>query len=231
MKHVLVTGASHGIGKAITERLLSMDYEVHGIGRSFDEDQLHAEHFHAIVFDLLDTAGIPALVKTLPDMDVLVNNAGIAYYGLHEAMNEKKVMEMTTLDLAVPMILSRQLLPSLKKSKGTIINIASVTAEGPAPHAAAYGACKAGLLSFAKSLAAEVRKYDVRVTAILPDLTESELYLNADFIPGTGEMEHLDPEDTADAVEYVLSRPEHVWIEQLTVRPMHNRIEKKQQDH
>lgn len=231
MKHVLVTGASHGIGKAITERLLSMDYEVYGIGRSFDEDQLHAMHFHAIVFDLLDTAGIPALVKTLPDMDVLVNNAGIAYYGLHEAMNEKKVMEMTTLDLAVPMILSRQLLPSLKKSKGTIINIASVTAEGPAPHAAAYGACKAGLLNFTKSLAAEVRKYDVRVTAILPDLTESELYRNADFMPGTGEMEHLDPEDTADAVEYVLSRPEHVWIEQLTVRPMHNRIEKKQQDH
>ena len=231
MKQALVTGASHGIGKAITERLLSMDYEVYGIGRSFEDDLLHADHFHAIVCDLLDTECIPALVKSLPDMDVLVNNAGCAYYGLHETMNEKKILEMTTLDLAVPMILAREMLSSLKKNKGTIINIASVTAEGPAPHAAVYGACKAGLLSFTKSLAAEVRKYDVRVTAILPDLTASELYRNADFIPGTGEMEHLDPKDTADAVEYILSRPEHVWIEQLTVRPMHNRIGKKQQDH
>lgn len=227
MKNALVSGASHGIGKAVSLRLVSMGYEVYGIGRSFSSDMLKKKGFHAVSCDLRDTAGLHRLVKSLPEIHVLINNAGAAYYGLHETMNEEKIMEMVQTDLAVPMILSSLLIRTLKENHGTIINIASVTAEGPAPHAAAYGAAKAGLLSFSKSLAAEVRKYGVKVTAVLPDLTESDLYRNADFEPGKKEGEHLDAEDTAAAVEYILTQPTHVWIEQLNLRPQFNRIEKK----
>lgn len=89
---------------------------------------------------------------------LLVNNAGSAYYGLHEELSPKKIQEMVRTDLEVPMILSQQLLRGFKKNKGCIVNIASVTAQQSNPHGCAYGAVKAGLASFSRSLFDEARK-------------------------------------------------------------------------
>lgn len=99
---------------------------------------------------------------------VLVNNAGAAYYGLHEELNPKKIQEMVRVNLEAPLILTQQLLRTLKKNGGYIINISSVTAKQPSPHGCAYAATKAGLASFSSSLFVEARKYGVKVTGGLP---------------------------------------------------------------
>ena len=229
MKKAIVTGASSGIGQCIARRLTKMGYEVWGFGRIFDGE----EPFHVVACDLLDmqkTLAAVAEINRQHDLYLLVNCAGCGYYGLHEELSPDKIAEMTRLNLELPMILSQQLLRTLMATRGTIINNASVTAVQSSPHGAAYGATKAGLLSFSRSLFDEARKYGVRVTAILPDMTDTDLYRNADFQACTDPGCSLSPGDVASAVEYILSQSDGVTVPELHLRPQKHRIARKGQN-
>ena len=277
-KVALVTGASSGIGRAISARLLALGYEVYGIGRQFPAELPEASvnatdlsagtrpqarltpeaeaaawtptnpsaseiaaaagspaDFHPIVCDLLDTKKLQSVVASLQKewkqekrtLTLLVNNAGTAYYGLHEELRPEGISEMVRVNLEVPMLLTQQLLRTLKQNHGTIINISSVTAIGSNPHGVAYGATKAGLLSFSRSLFDEARKYGVRVTAILPDMTDTELYRHADFTTDPAMDAHLEAEDVADAVEYALTTRAGTCVPEIILRPQLHRIRKK----
>lgn len=233
----IVTGASSGIGAAISARLCKMGYEVFGIGRSFGgsfaeqfPDVADNPLFHAVVCDLLDTEKMLKLVRGIvaeAGVTLLVNNAGSAYYGLHEELSPKKIQEMVRTDLEVPMILSQQLLRGFKKNKGCIVNIASVTAQQSNPHGCAYGAVKAGLASFSCSLFDEARKYGVRVATVSPDMTKTELYRNADFTVGEETESYLLPQDVAEAVAYIVGQREGVAVSEVTLRPQYHRIRRK----
>ena len=229
----IVTGASSGIGCAVSEKLCALGYDVFGIGRRFDskvETEQNVGVFHPIICDLTDTDKLCAIVKQITSehtVKILVNNAGAAYYGLHEELNPKKIQEMVRVNLEVPLILTQQLLRTLKKNNGYIINISSVTAKQPSPHGCAYAATKAGLAAFSASLFEEARKYGVKVTAIYPDMTETNLYRNADFTVGEEKASYLTPEEVAEAVEYVLKQREGIVIPELVLRPQLYRIRKK----
>ena len=155
----IVTGASSGIGREISRVLVEMGYEVYGFGREFPEEEVY---FHPIVCDLLNTPELERQIKEIRrrnDVSLLVNNAGVGYYGLHEELNVQKIQKLVRTNLEVPMVLTNLLLRDLKKYSGTVINISSVTAQLSNPHGCAYGATKAGLSSFSRSLFDEVRKY------------------------------------------------------------------------
>ena len=231
-KTAILTGASSGIGKAISEVLLDMDYEVFGIGRDFSEAEELVLHpsFHRVELDLLNTSEVEKTIREMSKgrgIDLLVNCAGVGFYGLHEELKVKDISAMVRTNLEVPLLLTNLLLRKLKESKGTILNIASVTAQQSNPHGAAYGATKAGLLSFSKSLFDEARKYGVKVTTILPDMTDTNLYRNADFESSKEENARLLPADISDAVKYILQADPHMTITEFTVRPQLHRIEKK----
>ena len=186
--------------------------------------------FHPIVCDVLDTDRMCACVKEIAlkhPVHVLVNNAGVGYYGLHEELSPAKIRELVRTNLEAPMILTQQLLRHFKKHTGVIINISSVTANGSNPHGCAYGATKAGLASFSRSLFDEARKYGVKVVTISPDMTQTNLYRNADFREGEEEASYLLPEEVADAVAFVLSQREGMVVTDITLRPQLHRIRKK----
>ncbi len=229
----IVTGASSGIGKAICQALSDMDYEIYGIGRDFSDAQelISNPSFHKVELDLLKTNELEQEIRSISKgktINLLVNCAGVGYYGLHEELSTKSISEMVRTNLEVPLLLSNLLLRKLKESHGMILNIASVTASQSNPHGAAYGATKAGLQSFARSLWDEARKYGVKVTTILPDMTDTNLYRNADFEASKEENARLLPQDIADAVKYILQADPHMTITEFTVRPQLHRIEKKQ---
>ena len=227
----IVTGASSGIGLEISKVLCRLGYEVFGIGRNFDKDkELTAESFHPILCNLLDTEKLCETIKEISSdhhMTMLVNNAGTAYYGLHEELNPKKIQQMVRTNLEVPMILTCQLLRELKKNKGYVINISSVTAGSSNPHGCAYGATKAGLSSFSRSLFDEARKYGVKVVTISPDMTQTNLYRNANFKESDDIQSYLTPQEVAKAVEYVLSQRDGLVISDITLKPQIHRIGKK----
>ncbi len=238
-KIAIVTGASSGIGEAISKALCEKGYEVYGFGRAFREDSVLFQEefirkskgsFCEIVCDLLKTEELLSHIKEIKgkgDVEVLVNNAGVGYYGLHEELNSKKIQTMLRTNLEVPMILANALLRDLKKNKGIIINISSVTATQSNPHGCAYGATKAGLTSFSHSLFDEARKYGVRVVNIQPDMAKTNLYRDADFQEGEEEESYLLPEEVADAVGFVLDRRQAVVVTDLSIRPQIHRIRRK----
>lgn len=224
----IITGASSGIGRAIAKKMCEAGYEVYGFGRNFDQNP--REHFHPIVIDLQDTAKVESVIKEIMskgNLTVLVNNAGVGYYGLHEELSAKKIQEMVRVNLEVPMILAALTLRELKKNAGFIINIASVTADKSNPHGCAYGATKAGLNSFSHSLFDEARKYGVKSVVIKPDMTATKLYRNADFEAEDDVMCSLQPDEVAEAVWMVLNAREGLVFSEISIKPQYHRIHRK----
>ena len=230
----IVTGASSGIGYAVGEKLSALGYEVFGFGRDFGKAEWKVEdNIHPIVCDVLDTEKLCACVKQIAAQHrirILVNNAGVGYYGLHEELNPDKIKKMVRTNLEVPMILTQQLLRHLKENAGYVINISSVTAGQSNPHGCAYGATKAGLSSFSHSLFDETRKYGVKVVTISPDMTQTNLYRNADFREGDEKESYLLPEDVAGAVEWILNQRESVIVTDITLKPQIHRIKRKRSE-
>ena len=233
-KNALVTGATSGIGLAIARKLLEEGWQVWGMGRDTGKlPEIVAQNnaFHPVKADFMEgdswLKAARRLIREI-DFDLIVNNAGTAYYGLHEELTPEQLSELTQTNLTVPMILTGLVLPLFKRRKGTIIFIASETVRASAnPHGAAYGATKAGLLSFANSIFAEGRKCGLRVTVIAPDMTRTDLYRHADFEAEPDFGASLSPDEVAEAVFYVLTRPEGVVIPELAISPQKHRIRKK----
>lgn len=225
--NALVTGASSGIGKDIAKLLISRGYEVYGIGRNFTEE---IPGLNKIVLDLSDTNEMVSVIRELSKkhkFSLLVNSAGSAYYGIHETLTPEMISEMCRVDLEAPMIISNILLPSLRETQGTIINISSVTADRINTHGAGYGALKAGLQSFGKSLFEEYRKHKIKVVTIKPDMTITNLYRNADFEASGDIGASLNVSDVSNAVEFILNQSEYSVPTEITLEPQFRRIEKK----
>lgn len=230
MKAAIVTGASSGIGLCISRLLLEKQYKVYGIGRDFSKTDLEKNQFIKITCDLTNTGKLESFIKEIRKKDeihILVNNAGLAYFGPHEELNPKKIHEMVAVNLEAPLVLSQLLLRDLKKNQGYIFNISSVTAKKSSPHGCAYGATKAGLTSFSESLFDEVRKYGVKVITIHPDMTKTNLYRNANFHEGPSEDTYLLPEEVAQVIDMVLNQREGVVISDISLKPQKHQIQRK----
>ena len=183
-----------------------------------------------MVCDLCDTQKLSGIVKKINethDITLLINNAGVGYYGLHEELSPQKISQMVRTNLEAPMIISGLLLRDLKNNSGIIVNISSVTAEKTNPHGCAYGATKAGLTSFSHSLFDEARKYGIRVVNIEPDMTATNLYRNADFTADDELAARLLPEEVADAVWYAINQRDGLVVTDLVVKPQLHRIKRK----
>lgn len=230
MKAAIVTGASSGIGMEISKVLINHNYKVYGFGRDFSCCFIESDLFVPLTFNLLKTSELSNQIREIQQKDeisLLVNNAGVGYFGPHEELNPSKIHEMVTVNLEIPLTLTQLLLRDLKKCAGYVINISSVTAEKSNTHGCAYGATKAGLSSFSRSLFDEVRKYGVKVITIQPDMTKSNFYRNAGFMEGDTDDTYLLPEDIGAAVDQILKQREGILLSEITILPQRHKIRKK----
>lgn len=232
MKTVLLTGASSGIGLATGLRLAKEEYEIYGIGRTFDESIAYPANFHRFSCDITNTSDLKKTLGEIrsrmqqPAPDILIHSAGIGLYGLQETLSAADLQTLIRTNLEAPILITTEFLSFMKQRKGGhIIFLSSVTAKKSNTYGCAYGATKAGLLSFANSLFDEARKNGIKVTTLLPDMTQTNLYRNADFT--ADEAACLFPEDIADTVSYVLSCGNHLNVTELTIQPQLHRIRKK----
>lgn len=242
-KTVLITGVSSGIGKCLLYTLQKEVCHVHGIVKNIERkeylwnelsavlspDQLQKVTLH--VCDLRDASEIEQLAHTLHkehiSPDILILNAGVGFYGPHEELSVKAITELTAVNFTAPLLLTNLFLRDLKKNKGHLLCISSVTAaKTNNTHGCAYGATKAGLSSFAKSLFEEVRKYDVRVTVLAPDMTQTDLYRNASFRATEENDAALTPEEVAEYALFALTAREGLNLTELTMQPQHHRLER-----
>ena len=156
----LVTGGETGIGKAIGEALGREGYEVRTASRRSG-------------CDLTDRAAIAALIASLPRLDVLVNNAGIAESAPLARTTDESWDRHLAINVTAPFLLCRAALPLLTAApRPCIVNVASTAGSEPAPYIAAYAASKQALLGLTRVLAAEL---EIRVGAVCPGFVDTPL--------------------------------------------------------
>ncbi|MCF6309514.1 MAG: SDR family NAD(P)-dependent oxidoreductase [Sulfurimonas sp.] len=229
MKKVIVTGASSGIGKEITIRLLRLGYAVIGISRNIKYEDFHNDNFTPLQADLSNEKSTLATCKTIAKEDIymLINSAGFGRFEPHEELSTKIITEMVYLNLTAPMLLTNVLLRNLKQNNGYLININSIEALKTSKFAGVYSATKAGLKAFGDSLFEETRKSGLSITNINPDMTESCFYDELRFDVSTKEDEKLLCTDIADAVEHILSMRKGAVVSEYTIRSLKFGISKK----
>ncbi len=231
IRTALVTGASSGIGLAITNALLADGYIVYGIGRTFPEHMEKVPNFHPLEIDLRKTEQLTKIIWDLTSettFSLLVNAAGVAYYGPHESLTTPSIHNMVAVNVEAPLLLTNLLLRGLKATSGTILNVSSVTAKHTSnTHGCAYGATKAALSSFSASLFEECRKYGVRVITLHPDMTDTALYRNADFMPRKDADFCLEAAEIAAFAMEALHARNGLVVTDITVRPQRNAIQRK----
>ena len=185
-KRALVTGATGGIGEAITIALLNAGAEVVVTGTRVEklaemESKLGSQgKIVPIPCNLGNPKDITGLVSQVSSLDggidILVNNAGITRDGLLLRMDEQDWQAVLDINLKAVMLITKGLLRNmLKKRWGRIINITSVVGSTGNPGQANYAAAKAGLLGFSKSLAQEVANRGITVNCLAPGFIETEM--------------------------------------------------------
>lgn len=229
MKIALVTGATSGIGRTFVEILLNKNYVVYGLGRDFSKNIIENKNFTSISCDLRKLDEIEKNLNNLKNIDfsLIINSAGIGYFAPHEELNIFKIRDMISVNLQAPLIISQFFLRSLKKNKGTIINVSSVTAKKISPLGAAYSATKAGLSHFGESLFEEVRKYGVKVITLHPDMTKTNFYKDNFFDCDDSRESHIDVTDLANTLDFILNQNENIVFTDITIKPQKHNIKKK----
>jgi 3-oxoacyl-[acyl-carrier protein] reductase len=186
-KVVLVTGASRGIGRALAVGFAADGASVVAFARSAQELQetTHGdpEHLLTVVGDVTSEADVDRLVATTYDrfgqIDVLVNNAGIGNPGALLARPFSDWADVMRVNLIGLALCTHRVLPGMiERGYGRVINLASRAAEVPRPTLSAYGASKAGVLSFTQALATEVgppSHPDILINALIPGPTDTAM--------------------------------------------------------
>lgn len=205
----LVTGASSGIGRAFARRLADDGYDVIAVGRRADRlDALAAEQrtgtIRPLVADLATEDGIATVAAATADLDLLINNAGVAHYMPLADLPAEKAREIVLVKELAPTLLTRAALPGmLDRGRGTVINVAGMIAfSGPAPHSvmprrAVYAGALAHAVAFSQTLAAEVEGSGIRVQVLCPGIVATEFHERQGF--DASAVQRMSAEDVVTA--------------------------------
>ncbi len=226
----LISGASRGIGRSISERLLAEGCRVIGLARRFDSLFTAHPHFEPVAIDLSQLDALPqrlsALSRQLTALDGVICSAGYGRFGSLEQFSPMQVRALVDLNLTSQILLSREFLPHLKRQKqGDLIFIGSEAALSGGRNGAAYCASKFGLRGFAQSLREECAASGVRVGIINPGMVATEFFDDLDFRPGKSPDQHLTPGDVADAVSLMLNTRQGTVIDEINLSPQKRVIE------
>ena len=227
MPTVLITGATSGIGRAMTLALAAADYEVYAIGRNkVALSELRAAHrgIAPVALDMTDREQLEAAVSDL-QVDVLINNAGVMPpLGNFADMAMADIDTALEINLSAAIILTRLVVPQMRaRQSGHILFTSSSAAHAPFPNIAVYSATKAAIGGFAASLRADLSPYGIRVTEIVAGRVETRLYDNILDAKARAAMYGGDPvvqpEDVAKMVVAVLALPASANIARFDIVP------------
>ncbi|MFZ3333414.1 MAG: SDR family NAD(P)-dependent oxidoreductase [Candidatus Acidiferrales bacterium] len=226
-KVAIVTGASRGIGFAIAQRLARMGAKLSICARDPQKLEAAANELRqdaAAVFaapvDVTCAAQIAdyvaATAKHVGTVEILVNNAGIGYFGPTHEASEHNWDSVLDTNLKSVFLMSQAVAPGMiERRSGHIINIASLAGKNTFRGGGIYCASKWGLLGLTGCMAEDLRQYGIRVSAICPGSVAT------DFSPHAGEdvSKLLQAEDIAHAVEMIVTQTPQSFISEMLMRP------------
>ena len=235
--NILVTGVTAGFGKAIAELLISKGHTVIGTGRRQEKlDELQSQlgdKFILLNFDVSDLPATKTALQTLPsdvlnNLDVLVNNAGLAL-GLEPADKTDFAdwQQMVNTNILGLIHLTHEILPLMvANNDGYIINLSSTAGSYPYFGGNVYGATKAFVTQFSLNLRADLVGKNIRVSNIEPGLCGGTEFSNIRFHGDDAKaaqvydsVQYVTPQDIANMVAWLIEQPKHVNINRIEVMP------------
>ena len=181
-KIALVTGASAGIGRAITKLLADNGYYVFASARRMDRlemlrsDSIEPLQFDVTDFDMVNTA-ISHIHSSKGRVDVLVNNAGYGVYGTVEGLNLDQVRRQFDVNVFSLINLMQSVLPMMREQQaGCIVNITSVVGKVSFPSAGCYSASKHAVEALSDALRLEVKQFGIKVVIVEPGVIKTDFY-------------------------------------------------------
>ncbi|ADU69279.1 bifunctional NADP-dependent 3-hydroxy acid dehydrogenase/3-hydroxypropionate dehydrogenase YdfG [Pantoea sp. At-9b] len=234
---IFVTGATAGFGQSITRRFIATGHKVIASGRRVErlqelKDEL-GDNLYTVQLDVRNRAAIEEVIAALPaewrNVDVLVNNAGLAL-GIEPAhkANIEDWENMIDTNNKGLVYMTRALLPGMvERNIGHIINIGSIAGSWPYAGGNVYGATKAFVRQFSLNLRTDLHGTALRVTDIEPGLVGGTEFSNVRFKGDDGKADKvyegttaLTAEDVTEAVYWVATLPKHVNINTLEMMPV-----------
>lgn len=210
-KKALITGGGKGIGRALAVALAQEGVDIALLGRSAGSLEAVAKEISGtgvkVAYATADVSDLEAvneavarLTKELGEPDILINNAGIAAFGNFMELDPAQWEQIIRVNLLGVYYVTRAVLPGMIARKtGDIINISSTAGQRGAPLTSAYSASKFGLLGLTESLMLEVRKHNIRVSALTPSTIATDMAKDLNLTDGNPDKV-LQPEDLAEFV-------------------------------
>ncbi len=181
--HVVITGGSRGIGAAMARSFVKAGAKVSLVARTVEALEMLASELGGRAFpaDLSDPREVDNLIPQIQEevgpIDVLVNNAGIESNAFFHNVTAKQIRDITTLNLEVPMVLTRAVLDGmLERNHGHLVFTSSLAGSAGFPGLTAYGASKAGLSNFAAGLRMELRDTNIHSTVVAPGPVDTGMW-------------------------------------------------------
>lgn len=225
----IVTGASRGIGRAIAERLAREGAKLALLARSPDLLEECAARCRdlgteakALVCDVSNADAVERqmtqAVDWLGGIQLLVNNAGLGYFGSIEALPVAQFDEMVGTNLRGVFLCSRAVVPRMKAdSGGVIINIASIAGKAGFLGGAGYAASKFGVMGLSECMGLDLRPHNIRVAAVCPGSVNAPDFRRERSGRIAAER-MIQAADVADAVVYIATQPDRIFIRELEIR-------------
>lgn len=235
-KTAWITGATSGFGAAAVERFVAGGWRVIASGRRVERlqplvDRHGAEHVHIAAFDMRDEAALRAAHAALPpafaDIDLLVNNAGLAL-GTAPAQQAdlSQWKQMIDTNVTALVTITHLLLPQLIERRGAIVNISSISGSYAYRGGNVYGGSKAFVTQFSQNLRVDLLGTGVRVSSIEPGMAETEFTLVRTGGDQTASdqlyagVHPITAGDIADTIWWIANLPPHLNINRVEVMPV-----------
>ncbi|NQV69185.1 MAG: SDR family oxidoreductase [Pseudohongiella sp.] len=230
---VVVTGASSGIGLAMSKTLLEQGYQVLGIARDFEQTSIDHKNFSCTSLDMSDIDKLPAAIAeivagiNLP-VKALINNAGVGKMGNLEQLSIKDIRLVMDTNFISHVIVTKSFLPLLKKQgHGDIVFTGSEAALKGSRQGSIYCASKFAVRGFAQALREECGKSGVRVTVINPGAVRTPFFDELHFEPGSEQENAIEPEDIAKMLITVIEARPGTVFDEITLSPLNHVWQRK----
>ncbi len=231
----LVTGASSGIGAAVSDLLLNNGAQVIAVSRRQINAEKHPherQNFHPIRCDLSDFDGLHRLLgqtlKTVCDLDGVILCHGRGDFGSLETFSASRIRNQMDTNLTSTILISRLVIPIMKKQgHGDLVIIGSESALKGGKKGAVYCATKFGLRGFVQSLRAECAASGVRIAIVNPGMVDTAFFDKLDFSPGESRDNALQAKDVASAVKTILDMPSGAVIDEINLSPQKSVVRNK----